>query len=211
MTNLVYKDFNIDVASNQYVDIGKMCAIHNKKLNDWTRTKSGKAYLQALVSSTYISAVDLITTNIGGKAGSKTFAHPLVAIEVARWISPEFGIWCNTHINQLITTGSTTTDEEAKARALILKHLRNSCDALRSKYDGFLLSKDADDPVKREDWIYLMETMLTLQQQREDYLHQHGAAKYWKHYEGKGIFHITRDLYNIIGNTKELVTLVNAR
>jgi hypothetical protein len=44
--------------------------------------------------------------SIGGDAG--TWGHPLVAIEVARWINPRFGVWCNQHIKRLIETGSTT-------------------------------------------------------------------------------------------------------
>lgn len=49
---------------------------------------------------------------IGGSAG--TWGHPLVAIEVARWISPAFGVWCNQHIKILLETGQTSTQQEPR-------------------------------------------------------------------------------------------------
>jgi hypothetical protein len=67
--------------------------------------------LTAEGSHIYISD-DLVVSAvnaIGGNAG--TWGHPLVAIEVARWISPQFGVWCNLHIKVLIETGSTSLNK----------------------------------------------------------------------------------------------------
>lgn len=36
-----------------------------------------------------------------------TWMHEDVALEFARWLSPEFAIWCNDRIKELLTTGAT--------------------------------------------------------------------------------------------------------
>lgn len=107
------KTFNQREVDN-YVNIGQMCANHNKKLGNWKQTKSAQAYLEALAESLTTShcsysSSDLIVTTIGGSEGSQTWGHPLVAIEIGRWISPNFGVWCNQHIKQLMETGTTST------------------------------------------------------------------------------------------------------
>jgi hypothetical protein len=45
--------------------------------------------------------------NKGGIANQQgTWAHPLVAIAFAQWISPQFHIWCNKCIKIIFETGS---------------------------------------------------------------------------------------------------------
>lgn len=104
MNSLVYngKSFS-QRESDGYINLGQLCATHGKKQNDWGRLKSSNAYLEALSGAAGIPVADLITV----QNGNATWGHPLVAIEVARWISPAFGVWCNQHIKTLIETGST--------------------------------------------------------------------------------------------------------
>lgn len=104
MNSLVYngKSFN-QRESDGYVNLGQLCATHGKKQNDWGRLKFSNVYLEALSGATGIPVADLITV----QNGNATWGHPLVAIEVARWISPAFGVWCNQHVKTLIETGST--------------------------------------------------------------------------------------------------------
>ena len=101
-------------------------------------------------------------------------------------------------------------EKEAAARHTILMLLRKTCNELRSRYDAFLSSKDCDNVEKRDDWVYIMEYILRFQQEREEYLYQHGSKEYYQHYNGRGHYHVKQQLYAIIGNTKELVALVEA-
>lgn len=80
-----------------------MCANHGKAFKDWKKTKSAQAYLKALAESLTTShkdycPTDLIISTVGGSEGSQTWAHPLVAIKVARWISPASSFCLNTKI-----------------------------------------------------------------------------------------------------------------
>lgn len=108
MTNLTYngKSFS-QRESDNYVNLGQLCATHNKKFNDWYRNKSGIAYIEALSEATGISAGELLIV----ANGTTTWGHPLIALEVSRWISPEFSVWCNTHIKTLIEKGQTSLSD----------------------------------------------------------------------------------------------------
>lgn len=59
--------------------------------------------LEALSEEVEITASSLIVL----QHGNATWGHPLIALEVARWISPKFGVWCNQHIRTLMETGKT--------------------------------------------------------------------------------------------------------
>jgi hypothetical protein len=43
-----------------------------------------------------------------------TWAHPLLALNFGRWISPEFAIWCDKHIRTLLETGSVSLIPQEK-------------------------------------------------------------------------------------------------
>ncbi len=121
MNSLVYngKSFN-QRESDGYVNLGQLCATHGKRFSNWYRLNSSAEYLYALAETLTQKDTQIITPEnlviadvdaIGGNAG--TWGHPLVAIEVARWISPGFGVWCNQHIKVLIESGTTSINQPA--------------------------------------------------------------------------------------------------
>lgn len=121
MINLSYngKSFN-QRESDNYVNLGQLCATHGKRFSNWYRLNSSAEYLYALAETLTQKDTQIITPEnlviadvdaIGGNAG--TWGHPLVAIEVARWISPGFGVWCNQHIKVLIESGTTSINQPA--------------------------------------------------------------------------------------------------
>jgi hypothetical protein len=115
MTILTYEGQTVEQRdSDQYVNLGSLCRTHGKKLKDWLKTTQSKDYLKALAETLTEQGGIIIppdglvvstTNNIGGDAS--TWGHPLVAIEIARWLSPKFGVWCNIHIRTLVETGET--------------------------------------------------------------------------------------------------------
>jgi len=114
MTNLVYNGKSFNQREDGYVNLGELCATHGKKFGNWSRLESAKDYLKALAETLTHSESHICTSDgmvvsgfdaSGGKSG--TWGHPLVAIEVARWINPAFGVWCNMHIKTLVETGKT--------------------------------------------------------------------------------------------------------
>lgn len=106
MINLSYKGKSFSQRENDgYVNLGQLCATHGKKFSNWIRLNSAEEYLSALAETLTqqnepITQQNLIIADvntIGGNSG--TWGHPLVAIEVARWISPKFGVWLDVAMN----------------------------------------------------------------------------------------------------------------
>ena len=52
----------------------------------------------------------LISVVKGGLEQQGTWFNEDIALEFARWLSPEFAIWCNDRIKELLTRGITATD-----------------------------------------------------------------------------------------------------
>jgi len=114
MFTLTYNGKSFNQREDGYINLGELCATHGKQFYDWNRLKGSQEYLMALAETLAQSDTGICVTdglvisdfdNSGGKSG--TWGHPLVAIEVARWINPAFGVWCNMHIKTLIETGKT--------------------------------------------------------------------------------------------------------
>lgn len=129
MIDLSFNGKSFTQRSDGYVNLGQLCATHGKKFHDWIRSKTAKAYLAALAESEP-GIKNLIVSDIDASGGrSGTWGHPLVAIEVARWISPEFAVWCDGHIFSLLSSGNAAiaiqqpTEAEADDEAIALAGL----------------------------------------------------------------------------------------
>ena len=129
MNNIIKHNYNGFQISQRpidgYVNLTQMCKVGNKLIADWLRLKSTTQYLTALESDMGIPISDLIIVIKGGVPEEQgSWAHKLVAIEVARWISASFAVWSNTHLLELIETGATSLEiiqpsSDCKTRELI--------------------------------------------------------------------------------------------
>lgn len=86
-----------------YVNLTQMAKLFNKRVSDWSRTESAKAYLEATSIVTRICVSELLLQTKGGQIEDQgTWAHPLVAIAFGQWLNPRFHVWCNIHIKHII-------------------------------------------------------------------------------------------------------------
>jgi phage antirepressor YoqD-like protein len=74
------------------------------------KTDSAKSYVDALSKLKNINLTDLVVVRYGGTQHG-TWMHEDVALEFARWLSPEFAIWCNDRIKELMRHGMTALPE----------------------------------------------------------------------------------------------------
>jgi hypothetical protein len=107
MNNLTYNGQPINQRDDGMVNLTQMAQANGKKTSHWTCLDSTKDYIAELERTTGIPASDLLLVIHGGSNGNGTYAHPLLAIEFGRWISPAFAIWCDRHIQRLVATGKT--------------------------------------------------------------------------------------------------------
>lgn len=80
--------------SDGFADATAMCQAKGKLWNDYQRLDRSAAYIQALSASLGIPADQLvITTTTGPNHLRGTWVHPRLAVDLARWLSPQFAVW----------------------------------------------------------------------------------------------------------------------
>lgn len=126
--------------SDGYVNLTQMCKAYDKRLDNWLRLKSSKAEMDALSNSltSEESLLEVMKGNFSDNREQGTWGHPLLAVKVARWISPELANWLDAHSYVLMTDGKTSLDIDPFERMQeILSDLRLDLDASNSIDDRF--------------------------------------------------------------------------
>lgn len=106
-----------------------------KRLPNWTRLAASKASLEAIESATHIPAADLLRI---GQGRADSWGHPLVAVEVARWLSPALGVlinaWWLETVNGRVPVMPTLPPGQTEIRRLANKALSQVCQELELPY-----------------------------------------------------------------------------
>lgn len=107
-----------------------------KKPALWLRTQQAKKYLEFLTQVQICTSADLLIVMSGGNGQQGTWMHEDLAMEFARWLSPEFAYWCNKKIQELLTMGTATlTEQERKLFRTTIKGLENKVEELAPDAD----------------------------------------------------------------------------
>ena len=83
---------NIIIRDDGYINLTQLCKSGGKKFSDWNSCKTSKVFLQVLSKKLQIDIKDLIQYQGGSNKERSTFGHPLVANNIAQWISAEFSV-----------------------------------------------------------------------------------------------------------------------
>jgi KilA-N domain len=111
---LTYNDHIIDQRDDNYVNLSQTAKANNKRLDVYLKTQETQEYLKAAQESIYPQSVgnaEMVQVTGFGK-NKATWGHPLVALHLGQWISPEFHVWCNQNIHILITTGTANLNPD---------------------------------------------------------------------------------------------------
>lgn len=104
------------------VNATQMAKPFGKRPAKWLELPSTKEFLSKL-TEVRKSDIGFVRTEKGGNlGGGGTWMHEDVALEFARWLSPEFAIWCNDRIKDLFRQGVAVTDSTEH----LLAELRDS-------------------------------------------------------------------------------------
>lgn len=119
MTNLTIFTYNNQVISRRadgFVNLTQMCEANGTQLIYFTRQQKSQEYKTFLADS--FGSPVLCKDKDG-----QTWGHPSFASHLARWISPQFAIWCDENIFQLMTTSlkDLSVDSSAKLSELSKK------------------------------------------------------------------------------------------
>jgi hypothetical protein len=103
LQNFNYNGQIIQRRGDGFISLTQMCYANGKRLDVFMKAKKTQEYIKQLANSLQMVVVQ---SEEGVKGG--TWGHPSLAINLARWISPEFAVWCDAHIFNLMSTGSTS-------------------------------------------------------------------------------------------------------
>ena len=92
-----------------YLNATAMCQANGKKINHYLSNESTDAFIQALSSETGIPASQLVQAKKGNSKDftQGTWVHPLVAVNLAQWLSPQFAVWCSKLIYGVVLEHKT--------------------------------------------------------------------------------------------------------
>lgn len=132
------------------VNATQMAKPFGKRTAEWLRLPSTKEFIATLEaiktpmgkSHTFVETIN----------GIGTWLHEDVALEFARWLSPQFAIWCNDRIKELMRHGITATpqaidallnDPDTMIRTLqALKAERERADMEKRRADTLEIQRD---------------------------------------------------------------------
>ncbi|MGA4442616.1 KilA-N domain-containing protein [Ectopseudomonas hydrolytica] len=104
MHNIVpfhYEGSPVRFNGDGWINATDIAARKGLRLDNWLRNKETERYIEALGRHLNTSdSRDLIQTQRGRSGG--TWLHPKLAVAFARWISPDFAVWCDLHIDALL-------------------------------------------------------------------------------------------------------------
>lgn len=97
-------NIQFQIGNNEYINLTKMCKANGSRLDNYFSNKGTKEYIQALEAKLNIPKSQLIIKRVGGTPTEQgTYAHPLIAIHLGQWISPEFAIAASNLVHQYLT------------------------------------------------------------------------------------------------------------
>ena len=109
-------DITFNSGQSVMVNATQMAKPFGKRPAKWLELPSTKEFLSKL-SEVRKSDITFVHTAKGNSQqfAQGTWMHEDVALEFARWLSPEFAIWCNDRIKELLRHGMTATPQTIDA------------------------------------------------------------------------------------------------
>ena len=98
-----------------------MCKAFDKKPETWLRTESTQRYISAVAVALKCETENCYEVRQGGNVQG-TWIHQKLVLNLARWLSPEFEIWCDDRLAELLRTGRT----ELAGRTELPTHLADN-------------------------------------------------------------------------------------
>jgi len=117
-----------------YINATEIAKYFNKKPDDWLKTKQTKEYMKAIISRfENIRNGDLVVVKQGGndKNAQGTWIHRKLIIAFARWLSPEFAVWCDQQIEDILSNQVTKIGLEESQLDRDLKGLKTAVELLK--------------------------------------------------------------------------------
>jgi len=102
-----------DESGKLFVNATEMAKQFGTTTEHWLRTEQSQRLIRAISVTQKWVTVDLVQVIQGGDPEKQgTWMYEDIALVFAQWLSPDFYIWCNSRIKELLKYGITATDNK---------------------------------------------------------------------------------------------------
>lgn len=101
---------SFDLSGDLMVNATEMAKVFGKRTSNFLSTDYAKRYIQSLCEARKTVSSELVKVTYGNNGG--TWMNFNLALEFARWLNTDFGVWCNDRIIELKTFGFTATEDK---------------------------------------------------------------------------------------------------
>ncbi|VTS08497.1 KilA-N domain-containing protein [Tuwongella immobilis] len=106
----------VEIREDGFINATQLCKAAGKLFAHYMSSGPTKQFLAALESDIGKPISALIEVRKGGSGPQGTWVHPRVAIDLARWCSPQFAVTVNGWIFELMTRGSASAQPSVPAQ-----------------------------------------------------------------------------------------------
>jgi len=98
-----FQDTPVFFQSDAFLNATAIAKKFNKRPADYLKSDSTISYLESITRILVIPENQLVKVKKGSSAnGGGTWLHPKLAIDFARWLNPDFAVWCDMQIEKLL-------------------------------------------------------------------------------------------------------------
>lgn len=132
-------------------------------LNDFYLAKNSHLLSQQSDNESRVRISDtsnlIITKPFSPKNGGGTWFHEDVALEFSRWLNPEFAIWCNYKIKEMVNKGYVTVDGDDLIDKItsLLNDSKKEMDELRKEVLYLKKTLPENTPSLQKDFMTVRE------------------------------------------------------
>lgn len=123
-------------------------AFPDKNLSHIVNSKEMQEYITELTEIQNCSSADLLIVSKGGNDLSKqgTWGHRLIALRVAQKLSPKFAVWVDDRIEELLTTGVSTINNDDETILNAINILQKRLEESKAKQKELENKVEQDKP-----------------------------------------------------------------
>jgi len=111
------KEIFFDKIENElYLNATKTAKTFNKEVKYWLRSAEFKNYIEALdrqfpeVRNSHFGGYTVLRKGGNNKNNQGTWIHKSLIILFARWLSPEFAVWCDLKIEEILSSQNSNSE-----------------------------------------------------------------------------------------------------
>jgi hypothetical protein len=98
-----YGEMFVQFQENGFINATAIAKQFNKQPRDYLKTEQTKNYINSIKRIFLIDENQLVIVKKGSaENGRGTWLHPKLAIDFARWLSPDFAVWCDFQIEKIL-------------------------------------------------------------------------------------------------------------